>query len=317
MNNVIEKINNSLNLQMGLVVPPASHREETQTLTQKILLKTEQLPVFLNIIKNGCRENALSFVFDNKSPHNKLLTLITPSSEEIAIFHIMLSNKGLSNPLIESNEALTGNRKTRFPVTQLRRHKLLTNNFISLIGPDGVGKTTISSAIQQAIPAKTFRYKRTYRRSFIYKALYLLRRRKQLQKNDYDDLYPNKVLITSLLRLYVHSLSSFLSRKTILCDRYSNDNLASQLRAKEPAKASSRMLRKSRFIPAPKTIIQLDAPAETILSRRAELSEDTINFLSDFYLESSVLIKPKKFIYLNTNIPFERTQKLVLKLLSI
>ena len=199
----------------------------------------------------------------------------------------------------------------------MRNSRLLTNNFTCLIGPDGVGKSTVASAILQATPSKLIRYKSVFRRSHTYKALYFSQKKKHSDKNNYDDLHPNSILITSLFRLYCKSLLSFFSRKIILSDRYTNDHLASHLRAVTAPQKSSLLFLKSKFIPAPRRIIQLDAPADVILSRRDELSEQTINFLSDFYLESSVLIKPKKIIYLNTNIPFDSTQKLALKLMSL
>lgn len=317
MNNTIKEINHRLAAQTDLILSTESSYDVNQPITQKVFLERSQLPQLLKIIKSCCREGSTSFVFDNKRYAQKLLTLVSLNPREIAKFEIVLLSKKQASQFNATDWLSKNNKSRHFTFNKIRNRKLLTNNFITLIGPDGVGKSTVSSVIQKAIPAKTLRYKNTFRRSYLYKSLYFLHKNKQLEKNDYDDLHPNRTLLTSLLRLYSKSLFSFLSKKVILCDRYTNDSLASHLRAKVTPKASSKLSLKSKFIPAPKTIIQLDAPAKVVLSRRNELTEATINFLSDFYLESSFLIQPKKIIYLNTNIPFSLTQNLVFKLLSL
>jgi thymidylate kinase len=314
MTNLLNKILTTLISQSHFRLSILPFQKEQDTLNKVIYLEHKNLVLLLKTIKDFCRKESISFVFYNKNHHQKTLSIVSPNIDEVAQLHIELL---ASERLVRSKTQLPTKKNACFLWNKIRSVKIFKNNFICLIGPDGVGKSTIASVIQQDTPSKPLRYKSVFRRSLTYKVLYSLQQRKYTSKNNYDDLHPNAVLISSLLRLYIKSILSFFSTKKILCDRYTNDHLASHLRAEAPPKSSQKISIKSRFIPAPKTIIQLDAPADVILSRRNELSEQTINFLSHFYLESSVLIRPNKIIYFNTDIPFEDTQKLTIKLLSV
>lgn len=301
---------------LGLLYIAPSLHEATKPCHYTLVINKIDFAAFLHYIRDICRKETLSFCLNNNSRSIKKLSIFSSKTGDILTFTIRLASakkKSLSHDEIKT---WLDKEKPSYLLEKIRNIRLPRSRLYSLIGPDGVGKSTVASFIKETTPSKMFRYKSVYRKSLIYKTLFFFQKKHYQAKNSYDDLHPNVLFFTSLLRLYKISFLSFFSRKTILSDRYSNDHLAYQLRANEAPKISSWFKFKANIIPAPKNIIQLDAPSAVIVARRNELSEQTIDFLSKFYLDSSLLIQPANYIYLNTHSTMEETRFLVNKLIS-
>lgn len=298
-----------------LYIAPSLH-EATKSCHYTLVINKIDFADFLHYIRDICRKETLSFCLNNNSRSIKKLSILSSKTDDILTFTIRLASANKESLSQDEIKAWLDKEKPSYLLEKIRNIRLPRSRLYSLIGPDGVGKSTVASFIKETTPSKMFRYKSVYRKSLIYKILFSLQKKQYQDKNSYDDVHPNVIFFTSLLRLHIKSLLSLFSKKTILSDRYTNDHLAYQLRANEAPKISSWFKLKAIITPAPKNIIQLDAPAYVITARRAELSEQTIDFLSSFYLNSALLIQPANYIYLNTHTTMEETRLLVNKLFS-
>lgn len=196
---------------------------------------------------------------------------------------------------------------------------------IPVIGPDGVGKTTIIEEVQKSVQKDigVFKFKKTFRVSPIYKIFFPLLRymfkkelntKKQIGKSEVDDRYGNFVIFNAILLFPLRLIKNLFSRQFVFVDRYFHEHL--MINARNKSKKSA--LRSDwkfwlALIPRTYMIVQLDAPTKVILQRKNELDEDSIDayrsYLFQTFLEKPFIV----YCYINTNIAPEKCRNLLIK----
>jgi len=182
---------------------------------------------------------------------------------------------------------------------------------IPVVGPDGVGKTSLIERLKKRSYSKIkyYRFKNLFRHSVFYQIMALFLRRgaaKNIAKNQYDDLYGDKMVTIAALRYPLLALSSILSKRFYLSDRFFHDLILQDVRFLE-RKAHLRKNWKQLLHKSPATFwfIHLDAPTDVILSRKDELNAEAINRYREdvfmMYLEKPSLV----YSYINTALPIE------------
>ncbi len=186
--------------------------------------------------------------------------------------------------------------------------KIIT--IIPIIGPDGVGKTTLLTTILNSLNQKFMikRFKKIVRRSIIYNILYPINRailRKKLgkkpEKDQHDDKHHKLIILVALLYYPYLIAISLISKKLIFIDRFFNDSLLKNISFMDKTttiRENWQLLLK--FIPRTFWIIHLDAKSEIILTRKDELSSDDIDKYRELnfkiYLEKPAVV----YSYINT-----------------
>lgn len=192
---------------------------------------------------------------------------------------------------------------------------------IPLIGPDGVGKTTLLLDVKQSLKDDviTKRFKKIVRRSIIYnichpinKNIIKIQMGKKPEKDQHDDLNAKLIILAGILYYPYMRILSLLKNKIIFVDRFFQDALLEDISFRE----KETHLRQNwkfllKFIPQTLWNIHLDAKSEIILERKDELSSDDIkkyrelNF--EIYLEKPSLI----YSYINTSNELSVCSKIV------
>ena len=199
-------------------------------------------------------------------------------------------------------------------------------NIIPVIGPDGVGKSTILNEVINTLEERVFfkRFKKVVRNSVLYNIFHPLNKNsvrkkvgKKSVKNQHDDIH-YLLCILSALSAYPYLLFQILVKKRIVfLDRFFYDYLLkniSFLNKETYLRENWRLLLK--IIPRSYFLIHLDADAKIILSRKEELSKDDIdkyrklNF--KLYLEKPSIV----YVYINTGLKIERCKEVLLSALS-
>lgn len=199
-------------------------------------------------------------------------------------------------------------------------------NIIPVIGPDGVGKSTILNEVINTLEERVFfkRFKKVVRNSVLYNIFHPLNKNsvrkkvgKKSVKNQHDDIH-YLLCILSALSAYPYLLFQILVKKRIVfLDRFFYDYLLkniSFLNKETYLRENWRLLLK--IIPRSYFLIHLDADAKIILSRKEELSKDDIdkyrklNF--KLYLEKPSIV----YLYINTGLKIERCKEVLLSALS-
>ncbi|WP_165312553.1 hypothetical protein [Vibrio ziniensis] len=190
--------------------------------------------------------------------------------------------------------------------------------FIAIVGPDGVGKTTVIDNIATSVQGKYYRFKKLFRKSITYSILRTLNKKSlnkaigfKLAKNQYDDLQSSKLFNIALVNGYLRGLTLGLG-KLKLIDRYYPDLLVTGTRFldKEVVQhpdAKNRI----RWCPTPRAYIQLDAPASVILARKQELSEHAVDHLRHDYFELGYKLDAPLFVYINNSHSLHETETLL------
>lgn len=209
-------------------------------------------------------------------------------------------------------------------LNRIKRKIFSYNHSIPIIGPDGVGKTSLIKSVQEKSNVKIsfFKFKKTFRVSPFYKITYFLLS-KVLQKEigsidkpgkiQVDDRFGNIVIYNAILLFPLRWIRYLFSKRIIFIDRYFNEYLLINSRWQTEKLA----LRKDwrfllKFIPRTYSIIHLDAPTEVILSRKAELDERGIEAYREL-LFKTFLEKPfVVYSYINTDLPLEQCSDLAL-----
>lgn len=176
-----------------------------------------------------------------------------------------------------------------------------------VVGPDGVGKTSIIEALKKRSRSriKYYRFKNLFRHNFLYQLSFPFLKRKlnaEVAKNQYDDLYGEWLVTIASLRFPLLALVTFLGKRFYFSDRFFHDLILKDTRFLD-RKAVLRENWKALIKKSPRTFwfLQLDAPAEVILSRKQELNADAIRCYRKevfrMYLE-----KPSRiYSYINTD----------------
>jgi thymidylate kinase len=232
----------------------------------------------------------------------------TPETLHLAnkkLQHLKLISYSLSHRIV----------KSWFRLKQDIRKK---RKFISIVGPDGVGKTTVIETLTDSLNGKYYRFKKMFRKSMVYLVLYKMTKKhlnKQagysLAKNQYDDRQYNKLFWIALFNGYLRGLSLNLGRIKLI-DRYYPDLLVTGTRfLNETVKQHPQATKRIQLCPTPLAYIQLDAPTEMILARKDELSAEAINHLRDDYFTIGLQLESPLFVYINNRHSLEATKILL------
>ena len=196
-------------------------------------------------------------------------------------------------------------------------------NMVAIMGPDGVGKTTLIKTTVDAFKGKTklFKFKKTFRNSPIYKLSMPFLKRKtaknfknmSIGKSEVDDIYGGFVILNAFVMYQLRLLRSFITKETTFIDRYFYEYLMEDTRFfDKKAKLRKNWKLLSCFVPRPHVVIQLDAPEDVILKRKDELDEDGIVAFRKLVFETVSYKPPLKYLYINTTIPLERCRDILL-----
>ncbi len=260
------------------------------------------------------------------------------SSEVQKRLHYFLSLTGvdekvkewLANPSHKSMQLANDDLKSLGLVYSNRQHRISKNwfrlkqdvrkkrKFIAIVGPDGVGKTTVIDSLTHSMGGQYYRFKKMFRKGLLYHVLYRTTKKKldkksgiKLAKNQFDDEQHKKLFWIALLGGYLRGLA-FNIGKFKFIDRYYPDLLIQGTRFLDKnVTRDQKAKEKIVLCPTPLAYIQLDAPAEVIHSRKQELSVIAINHLRSDYFEIGYMLNSPLFIYINNSHSIEATQKLI------
>lgn len=190
------------------------------------------------------------------------------------------------------------------------------------IGPDGSGKTTLINSLV-AINRKDykyFRFKKTYRKSFIYKLMFPFLKRTakkrsgndEIQKNQVDDYFGNIIFYISKLNFFKYSLFKFFSINKSLTDRYFYDFMFKNLRFDHRNSSMRQSLaKKINTIPKVFSIVNLTAPNAIILKRKKELSDQDLSFYKKEVFLCMLKSRIPLVMTINTSLPVEKCAELI------
>jgi len=196
-------------------------------------------------------------------------------------------------------------------------------NMVAVMGPDGVGKTTIINESIKEVQGKTklFKFKKTFRVSPVYKIVMpLLKDRVSKQykemhigKSEVDDIYGGFVIFNALVMYPLRLIRALVTKETTFIDRYFNEYLLENTRfSKDKAKLRENWKLLAFFTPRPRVIVQLDAPESVILQRKDELDEDAIIAFRNYIFKTVLNKLPTKYLYINTTTPLQRCKTILL-----
>ncbi len=341
---VIPKIIRSISGQNTFTVitlPPFG----TVTQTTDLLVESSTCPAFLAQLLSGLSQNGYSFCVDSRKTGQVIITCRPASGpEEILSIHteIPLSDGRIAiidlallgqedMPLLTSlihNETPDGQTEaalSRLPGVELHHAEHCEKQIpdgtqiIPVIGPDGVGKTTLITALQEKIAANShyYRFKKLFRGSMRYQLnhfLTQLREGKRYDKNQHNDQHGLKMMAIARRR-YPRLIKQARQAKThYFSDRFFHDYIIENLRF-EDKPATLRKQWQTLLDAAPNThwFIQLDAPADVILSRKDELSAEDINTYRDACLKMYIHRPAPVFSFINTSHSLETCVNHLLK----
>jgi thymidylate kinase len=217
----------------------------------------EKADTLLQEIFNHCSQNSLCFSIVNAY-----------KTKEVHIFTHQATKKILIN------------------LTDDKKHEFAPSKIIAVIGPDGVGKTTLFNTVKPHI-RKNFvykRFKKIVRRSIIYNVTYPFTKRFltsklgfKPSKDQHDDAYP-KLVFAAGLSYYPYLLFlAKLKKRLVFIDRYFHDYLLENIAFMQ----KQTVLRKGwqnylKFLPVPLMTLHLDAKEEVVRSRKEELNDKDI-----------------------------------------
>lgn len=225
-------------------------------------------------------------------------------------------NMRQANQLLKQRGLLCYSLEHRIAKMQSRWQKARakSSKSMAVIGPDGVGKTTIIEHLAKQYHGKYYRFKKMFRKSPLYTILLKLKKKsleKQLHvtldKNQFDDLQYTKLFWISLFSGYLHTFICRLGRRTIY-DRFYPDLLLTGSRSLEtPIEVCAEAKKWMGYTPVPACVIQLDAPEATILARKEELSAHHISAFRRHYFELTMATQVPTYVYVNTHYSLEAT----------
>jgi thymidylate kinase len=281
---------------------------------------------YLSHLKSKKKE--LSVPLIQKRLHHYKDALVAQNSDISILYDELLSAKidrdeagSRANILLHEHKILFGKDDTKRSgeVQKLRMrtslHRIYAqilkkNKIFPVVGPDGVGKTSIIEALKSKVASKIkyYRFKGLFRHTLLYKIIrpFLFKKKDKMEKNQYDDINGVWMFYIALLHFPFLLLARAISAKIYFSDRYFHDWILQDTRFLDK-RASLRTNWKTLLHRAPNSywFIHLDAPNEVILSRKDELNNDAIdtyrNDIFIMYLEKPSLL----YSYINTSLPLE------------
>jgi thymidylate kinase len=205
----------------------------------------------------------------------------------------------------------------RLPSRSRRRARI-----VPILGPDGSGKTTMISALQQSHAGKTrythFVFKHLFRRSFVFRVLYRLAARRAKAdglpmgpvKNGVDEGHPHLLMLLCLARWPVVRAKLIRAegpQGTVLVDRWFWDYL---LRPRDPDFGAAhipatRVYR--RLIPMTDRAVVLVCPPAMLVARKQDLSEHAIEAIYRLYSDQIAASRSGSVLLLPTVVSPERS----------
>lgn len=183
-------------------------------------------------------------------------------------------------------------------------------NIIPIIGPDGVGKTTILESLikHSSVDSGLFRFKKSYRVSPLFYILYplfwlilKLKRRGEVDKLEVDERFAPIIFFIALFMYPFRALKYKLKNKTMFSDRYFYDFMFDNiLFNQENPKLRDIYKLYLHFTPLAYFIIHLDAPNETILSRKKEMRSIGMDIYREGMFKLCTTHNVPFYIYINT-----------------
>jgi len=208
-------------------------------------------------------------------------------------------------------------------------NKNRANRLISILGPDGVGKTSLIRGISEEIGSGvyTYRFKNYYRGAIIYRLLYPLikmyvqnKNKTLYQRNQVEELYVYPIFLLSVLRYHLN-IKRLFSRNIQITDRYFHDYILTGSRLNEDRIERHHKWEKMlKIIPRTLAIVQVDADNQSIHSRRSEISSEQIDGFRKEYFYLSMLSFSNFYVYLNNSCELKdgiRTLQYFLKRMKI
>jgi len=198
--------------------------------------------------------------------------------------------------------------------TRHRRRAIVRGGVFAFTGPDGVGKTTVITAlcsdlVSRAVP---YRFKSLFRHNPLYQILHGLRFKAvakqhggELAKNLFDELHaPALFRIARIGHPWLHLRARLGAYRC--CDRYYHELLFADLRklGAQP-RLHDGWQNMARRMPMPAWHVQLDAANEVILARKQELSPQSLECYRNGLFTIHLAINTPYYTYLNTGCPID------------
>jgi len=211
-------------------------------------------------------------------------------------------------------------RLTRLRISRQRIHAqwLRRVRIIPVVGPDGVGKTSLIDALKSRTRSKMryYRFKNLFRHNLWYQILRRLKRddAKNLEKNQFDDRYGAQIVTIASWRYPLLVLMTLLRRGFLFSDRFFHDFILEDTRFVD-REAHLRSNWKALLTKTPRSywFVHLDAPSALIRSRKEELSIQAIDCyrrdIFRLYLEKPAMI----YSYINTENTIEHCADVLLQ----
>ncbi|MDY7027999.1 MAG: hypothetical protein SVR04_06855, partial [Spirochaetota bacterium] len=190
------------------------------------------------------------------------------------------------------------------------------NHIMTVLGPDGVGKTAVIDGIEENLGDKvsTYRFKNYYRSAILYRLLYPVvkgyierRDNKTYKRNQIEEMFSYQLYLLSVIR-YRLNIGRFFTRRIQLTDRYFFDYILSGSRLNHGEIRRHPAWRKMlAMVPRTLAVIQVDADNEIIHSRRSEISSEHMDAFRAEYFFLSMRSRSNFYVYLHNGGPIQDT----------
>lgn len=251
-------------------------------------------------IKKASEESLLEKIDILKKIKNKKIDITSINDVTVSNIRKQGSIKTTSELKLYINRVINGIQK---------RNK--KNRLVIFLGPDGSGKTTIIENLKCFKIKKFLRFKKTFRKSLIYSIITKKTMKKMgLAKNQVDDINADFIFKISLFRFKIYTILNFY--KELLVDRYYYDYLIKDIRFLDKTPTLRIWWEKGvDKIKIPKVIVHLGAKEEIILSRKEEMTKDSINIYQESIFKMYLYKKSYIYIYMDTQNKIEDCLKLI------
>jgi|SRR5690554_339456 len=284
-------------------------------------------------IDQGLAPTRLRLYRESNALSDEIATLVTSvkSNADIAKAAASARDYLINQNIVRRQADITttlGNivKKLPYALFKLRLSIARSHRFIDFIGPDGVGKTSLIEAAAGSIfpSGRYFRFKKTYRKSVLYavvhpvlKRCYQEKNEGKLAKNQIDDMSSGFLFYIAIIGIFWRNLVSLLIGRIYLSDRSPADLLVAGYRFdnKKIAMRPS-AVKDIRFMPTPRAVVHLHAPAEVITSRKKEMNEQQINQYQASIFDVYLIKTPPIYICINTNCSIEQSMQALNKLIN-
>ncbi len=280
-------------------------------------LVCERIDYYANALKDANSEYSILF-YDLQEKKTDIKTVAHRANMELVSKKIL----PLKN---DKNEMFTEMKLKAASTWNRTKRKLLSRiRLVPVMGPDGVGKTSLIEDTIKHSSKKIvfFRFKKTFRTSPLYRLFFPILKNKlrkemgiktHIKKTEVDYRYGNFVIFNAFLFYPFRLIRNIFSRQFVFVDRYFYEYLLKNIKIKsrKPTLRSDWKFWLA-FTSRAYMVIHLDAPTETILQRKAELDEESIEayreYLFKIYLKKPFMV----YNYINTDLPLEQCRNLLL-----